>query len=102
MSPDLPNNHLIFRFELHIEYEVATERLLEIKGLLAKSDARPRAQWEDTEGRIGCILLIPTYSYTLLAYSNFSIQIRNKTSYLSLCGRWFDDLNFLKKTVYFP
>jgi hypothetical protein len=25
-SSDLPNNNLIFRFELHIKYEVATER----------------------------------------------------------------------------
>ena len=29
-SQDLPNNHLIFKFELHIEYEVATEQLLRL------------------------------------------------------------------------
>jgi hypothetical protein len=42
-SQDLPNNHLIFRFELHIEYEVATEQLLSLEALSLQLVDRARS-----------------------------------------------------------
>jgi len=42
-SSDLPNNNLIFRFELHIGYEVATERPNVPKDSSAKSSSKGKA-----------------------------------------------------------